>query len=368
MAGAETLASPEVTGARILGQTVCGEQCKREAAVTRLSDLVREQHKKMGPAPGATSAMSGSGASGGTSAAASPLSGAGRTGPDWYRLGEQELERQVQATRQQAPMRMEQLTQIAAGLVSSLAESDGLVVDALSCRSSSPVISNSVNVAILATKIAMGLHYEPLALERVALAGLVHDVGMFTLPDQLVMKAGQLTPEDRALVRRHPQQGFEILDRLGSSYAWLAKVALHEHERWAGQGYPHRVKGAEIDEYAQLIGLADVFDALVSPRPYHRQLSAHDAVRELLVKEKHSFAHHLLKVLVEQLSMYPLGTTVRLNTGAIGTVVQLNQRYPLRPIVQIAPGCGPDAMSTQMDLSQTTGIHIVEVVKTLVAA
>lgn len=335
--------------------------------MTRLSDLVREQHK-MRPAPVVTAALSCAGSRVGKPGTANWAPGSAQSGPDWYRLAEQELEHQAQAIRQQVSVRLENLTQIAGGLVSSLAESDVLVVNALSCRSSSPVISNSVNVAILATKIAMGLHYEPLALERVALAGLAHDIGMFVLPDPVVAKAGQLTPEEQALVRQHPQHGFEILNRLGSSYNWLAKVAWHEHERWEGQGYPHCVKGAEIDEYAQIIGLADVFDALVSPRPYHRQLSAHDAVRELLVKERHSFAHHLLKVLVEQLSMYPLGTTVRLNTGEIGTVVQLNQHYPLRPILQITPGFEPDAKSKQMDLSQTTGIHIVEVVNTLVAA
>lgn len=340
---------------------------ERETAVTRLSDLVREQHK-MGPVPRVTAPLSGAGGQAGNPTAANMPSGSVQSSPDWYRLAEQELERQAQAVRQKTPLRLETLTQIAAGLVASLVVSDELVVSALSCRSSSPAISNPVNVAILATKVAMGLHYEPLALERVALAGLVHDVGMFLLPDKVLMKAGSLTPEEQALVRQHPQHGFELLTRLGSSYAWLAKVAWHEHERWAGQGYPNRIKGAEIDEYAQLIGLTDVFDALISPRPYHRQLMPHEAVRELLVKEKHSFAHHLLKVLVEQLSMYPLGTMVRLNTGEVGTVVQLNRRYPLRPIVQTQAGVEPDATSKQVDLSQTTIVHIVEVIKNLVAA
>lgn len=336
--------------------------------MSRLSDLVREQHK-MAPAPGAApTSLSAKGDQAGRSTPPSCISGLDPSGLDWCRLAEQELERQAQAIRQQAPIRLDQLSQIAAGLVSSLAESDALVVDVLSGHSSLPLIRNHVNVAILSIKLAMGLHYEPLALERVALAGLVHDVGMFVLPLSVVMKAGPLTPEEQALVRQHPQYGFDILNRLGGSYGWLAKVAWQEHERWGGQGYPNRVKGAEIDEYAQIIGLADVLDALVNPRPYHRQLSPHDAVRELLVNEKHSFAHHLLKVLVEQLSMYPLGTTVRLNTGEVGRVVQLNQHYPLRPIIRIEQGSDAAVPSKQMDLRQATGIHIVEVVKTLVAA
>lgn len=334
--------------------------------MTRLSDLVREQHTKKS-IPGVAPLQSAVDGTAGTTTAVSSTPSASLSGPDWYQLAEKELERQAQAVREGVPIRLEGLTQIAAGLVSSLAESDELIVKVLSCRSSSLVISNQVNVAILATKIAMGLHYVPLDLERIALAGLVHDVGMFTLPDTLVMKAARLTPDEQELVLQHPQHGFELLAHFGSSYAWLAKVVWQEHERWMGQGYPNRVKGAEIDESAQIIGLADVYDALISPRPYHLQRSPHEALRELLVKEKHSFANHLLKVLVEQLSMYPLGTTVRLNTGEVGAVVQLTPYYPLRPIVQIESGSEPGTASKLVDLSKTTMVHIIEAVKVLAA-
>jgi HD-GYP domain-containing protein (c-di-GMP phosphodiesterase class II) len=87
------------------------------------------------------------------------------------------------------------------------------------------------------------------------------------------------------------------------------------HERWNGSGYPKQLIGDQIDELALIIGLADVFDALMSSRPYRSGVSPHRAIRALLVHGKKVFPYHLLKALVEQLSIYPLGTTVRLSTG-----------------------------------------------------
>jgi len=122
--------------------------------------------------------------------------------------------------------------------------------------------------------------------------------------------------------------------------------------------------GDQIDEMALIIGLADVFDALMNSRPYRSGVSPHRAIRALLVNGKTVFPYHLLKALVDQLSIYPLGTTVRLNTGETGVVFQLNRQYPLRPIVQVTQ----QALSAQapasktVDLRAATSVHIVEVV------
>jgi HD-GYP domain-containing protein (c-di-GMP phosphodiesterase class II) len=112
---------------------------------------------------------------------------------------------------------------------------------------------------------------------------------------------------------------------------------------------------------ALIIGLADVFDALMNARPYRRGMSPHQAIRALLVSGKTVFPYHLLKALVDQLSVYPLGTTVRLNTGETGVVAQLNRRYPLRPVLQVSQS-GSVPVSKAVDLRVETSLHIVEVV------
>ncbi len=112
---------------------------------------------------------------------------------------------------------------------------------------------------------------------------------------------------------------------------------------------------------AQILGVVDVFDALVSERPYRRRLLPHEAVKELLMAERTKFPREILKALVEQLSVYPLGTTVRLTTGEMGIAVRVNSRYPLRPVVQVTEENGSEELgSRQVDLSLTPLVSVHE--------
>jgi HD-GYP domain-containing protein (c-di-GMP phosphodiesterase class II) len=297
------------------------------------------------------------------------------TGPDWYRMAEEALGRLASSGQQANPFQleglarvamMEEFTKIATGFVDALQQSDHFLTKAIAGKKGSPVISNMVNVSILAVKLGMGIGYQRDALIGLALAGLLHDVGMFQIPESLLSNPGKLSEEERAQIRQHPEIGFQMLSKLGAQYAWLAQVAWQEHERWNGQGYPRGLKGDQIHEYARIVGIVDIFDALMSPRPYRRRLLPHEAVRELLIAEKTSFPSQIIKALVQQFSLFPLGTMVQLNTGEVGVVTQLNPRYPLRPVVSVnqgANGPGPGAGSAKtVDLSATTLVHIVEVV------
>jgi hypothetical protein len=199
-------------------------------------------------------------------------------------------------------------------------------------------------------------------LERLALAGLVHNIGLLAVPQSLVTKAGRLTPEERMLIEQHPELGYQALRKLGTTYDWLAEVVCQAHERWNGQGYPNKLKGRQINEFAQIIGVVDVFDALVSPRPYRRRFLPHEAVRELVEVERTAFPREVIKALVEQLSAYPIGTSVRLSTGELGTVIRVNTRFPLRPVVLIGEGPTDGLAARQVDLSTSPRVAIIETV------
>lgn len=334
--------------------------------MARLSDLVREQPQPPeppgSPQPSGTDTRS-SAPTAYTPATQEPNSPS-QDSTDWYRLAQDELTRLMHGVQQGSLRSLGDLPRIAVGIVDSLSRGNRLFMRILSGDADSPLIGNLVNVAILAIKIAIGLEYERRELERLALAGLVHDVGMFSVPEAFVAKAGPLSASERDVIDKHPEVGAELLSGLGSGYGWLAQVALQEHERWLGQGYPKKLKGPQIHPYAQIIGIADVFDALVSPRPYHQRILPHEAVRELLVAEKSAFSREVVKSLVEQLSMYPLGTYVRLNSGEVGVVTELKPRYPLRPIIRVNPDAERGRGETKdLDLSTTTLLHIVEVIK-----
>ncbi len=280
---------------------------------------------------------------------------------NWYREAERELAEVASSVQSQRPFELHRLETLATDLVSSLQRNDELVVEALSGPTGPPLITNLINVGILGARVGIGLGYFGKELGSLALAGLVHDIGLFAVPESLVLKPGRLTRDERSLIERHPELGCRVVERVGTRYHWLAQLIRQAHERYNGQGYPNRLKGRQISEMAQILGVVDVFDALVSERPYRRRLLQHDAVRELLVAERTAFPREILKALVEQLSVYPLGTTVRLTTGEAGTVVRVNPRFPLRPVVHISDRETHGAAEREVDVSLTPLVSIVDV-------
>lgn len=282
-----------------------------------------------------------------------------------YRQAEEIVAKLAAAVQRQDAVDLADVTHLADAIVASLQASDQLVVEALSSPSGPPLVTNLINVGILATKVGIGLGYYGGELHRLALAGLLHDIGIFAVPQHLLTKTGRLTSEERTLIEQHPRLGSEVIKRAGPDYAWLAEVVLQAHERGKGQGYPLRLKGREINELAQIIGLVDIFDALVSPRPYRRRMLPHEAVRELLTTERTAFPREIMKALVEQLSVYPLGTRVRVSSGEEGVVVRITARYPSRPVLRVldpenAPDSGPPHL---LDLSLLPHVSVVDTVE-----
>jgi len=281
----------------------------------------------------------------------------------WYQSAVDQLTRIAVAIQLQHDLDLKRVSSLASDIVESLSRSDQLVVEALARSSGSPLITNLINVGVLATKVGVGLGYYGMELERLALAGLVHDIGLLAVPQSLVTKAGRLTPEERMLIEQHPELGYQALRKLGTTHDWLAEVVRQAHERWNGQGYPNKLKGRQINDFAQIIGVVDVFDALVSPRPYRRRFLPHEAVRELVVVERTAFPREVIKALVEQLSAYPIGTSVRLSTGELGTVIRVNPRFPLRPVVLIGEGPTDGLAARQVDLSTSPRVTIIKTVE-----
>lgn len=330
--------------------------------MTRLTDLIRGQSSQEAISPDLKSPTRSMGPTGLPIPPSTPSPSVAET--DWYQCACHELQGIKRAVQTRRPWTLDELVRIASGVVASLGANDTLIQRVLQHDAGDYLVNNAVNVAIVSVKIAAALRYESAKLEQVALAGLLHDLGMFVLPDSLVYKTGTLTEEELQYLREHPQHGVRLFNDVGEAYPCVGRVILQEHERRDGSGYPNRLTGEQIDEMALVIGLADVFEALMNSRPYRSGVSPHRAIRALLVNGKTVFPYHLLKALADQLSIYPLGTTVRLNTGETGVVFQLNRQYPLRPILQVSQqaASGHVPVSKTVDLRTQTSVHIVEVV------
>jgi cyclic di-GMP phosphodiesterase len=126
---------------------------------------------------------------------------------------------------------------------------------------------------------ALGLPQEDLdALHR---GGYLHDVGKVGVPDAVLLKQGPLTPEEFAIMRRHPQIGDSLCAPL-QSLRRVRPIILSHHERLDGSGYPEGLRGDDVPLLAQIVAIVDVFDALTSARPYRAALPPEEAVQHLL--------------------------------------------------------------------------------------
>ena len=137
-------------------------------------------------------------------------------------------------------------------------------------------------------------------MQDIALAAVMHDVGKIAIPDAILNKPGRLTAEEFEIMKTHTVQGAKLLENIPqmrdhSAYEYAIDIAMHHHERWDGRGYPHGLKGDEISVGAQIVSLADVYDALVSPRVYKAAFSHEKALEMILNGECGVFSPRLLE-------------------------------------------------------------------------
>jgi putative two-component system response regulator len=136
--------------------------------------------------------------------------------------------------------------------------------------------------------------------ELVLQAAPMHDVGKLGIPDRILLKPGKLTPEEWEIMKQHPAIGAEIVGEHPSALMQTARmVALRHHERWDGSGYPHGLRGDQIPLVARLVAVADVFDALLSARPYKKPWSVAATVGELKAQSGRHFEPESVTALLD---------------------------------------------------------------------
>lgn len=155
---------------------------------------------------------------------------------------------------------------------------------------------------------ALGLGPEDLAALR--RGGYLHDVGKVGVPDAVLLKPGPLTPEERAVMRRHPEIGDTLCAPL-QSLRRVRPIILGHHERLDGSGYPRGLRGDEVPLLAQIVGVVDVYDALTSPRPYRVALAPAVAARHLLDEAAHGrFSRTMVEAFLDHVGVARVNASV----------------------------------------------------------
>jgi HD-GYP domain-containing protein (c-di-GMP phosphodiesterase class II) len=195
--------------------------------------------------------------------------------------------------------------------------------------------AHSANVCIYSLLLGKGANYSEEQMAELGITALLHDIGMIFVPKGIVNKKGKLTTAELKQIRKHPYYTYKILQTLGEKYSWIAKVAYQEQERENGQGYPNGLKGDEIHDYAKIIGIVDVYEALTHNRPHRKGYMPHDAVKLILGTQKDLYSNDVKRLLLTKLSCFPLGSYIKLNSNATCKVIEVYEDSPLRPTVEI---------------------------------
>ena len=221
-------------------------------------------------------------------------------------------------------------------MVESRPSQDTLFIMAFHQNSShNYVINHSVNVAIFAMTMGAHLGFGKEEQIEIGMAGLLHDVGTALIPDSIINKKDKLSDKEFKIIQERPKHSYRLIKACGERYHHLAEIAMQVYEKVDGSGYPHRLKGDEIHEFAQILGLVDMYEALTHDRPQREKLSFFSAVKEIIQSSKNAFQRKHLKMLLSIFSIFPIYSYVRLNSDAIGKVVETFPDQPMRPRLQI---------------------------------
>jgi len=197
------------------------------------------------------------------------------------------------------------------------------------------LIQSSLNCMIISIILGRQLKIINTRLISLAVAALLHDIGMTKIPDALLKKEDNLTSDELQIIHSHPMYTYKLITKSLKYQEEIARIALHHHERWDGKGYPDGISGKEIPLSSRIISIADAYGAMLKDRPYRESMIGYKAMREILNDNSTRFDSSILQIFIKSMGIYPLGSLVILNDSSIARVNLVHNEAPLRPSVQV---------------------------------
>lgn len=222
---------------------------------------------------------------------------------------------------------------ISGELMKAISQNDAIAVDISALKVSDEyTFKHSVDVASIAMIMAKQCNMSDKSVYQIGLAGLLHDLGKSEIPNEILNKPGRLTDEEFAVIKKHPIYGYNLIkDKTELSPEILLGVLQH-HEKINGKGYPMGVTDNKLTPFARLLSIADIYDALVTERPYKKGFTPRDSV-EMIMAMTGELDIKFIKVFMESVILYPVDSYVKLSNGELGKVVENVVGYPTRPKV-----------------------------------
>lgn len=197
---------------------------------------------------------------------------------------------------------------------------------------------HSMNVSILSFMIGRWMGYDDKRLDKLVKAALLHDIGKLKIPDEVINKPGKLTDEEFEIMKKHSRYTYDFLMEKGETDIEIIQGAVFHHEKIDGSGYPSGISGNKVHEFARIISVADIFDAMTSKRVYKEKVSIFKVLELFEAEAFGTLDPKIIRLLVERFLKSYIGATVVLNDGSSAKIVKLNVTEIMKPLVMKPKG------------------------------
>jgi len=270
----------------------------------------------------------------------------------------------VEGVKQQKMVNIRKAKHLMENTVNSIMQDESVMLGLANIKNYDDYTFNHcVNVAIYAIAIGQRIGLPKNLLSHLGMSGLFHDIGKTKIPVEILNKTEKLTPEDWSIIRRHPVFGAETIMRIkewGELSARMIHGAFDHHLKFDLSGYPKLSRKRNLSLFGKIIALADFYDALVRPRVYRKFPYVSEKILGFMLEHAgKDFDPILVKVFINMVGVFPLGTLVLLNTNEMGIVVKTQEDpdFGDRPVVcLISYNDGEYRKGKEIDLKETDEI------------
>lgn len=233
-------------------------------------------------------------------------------------------------------IQLDDVCNVSEEILNDILKNDNILISLIDIKNmDNYTYQHSVNVAVISVIIGVGLNLSRDELSHLCIGAILHDIGKVLIPNEIIKKPGALTDTEFKKIKTHSQKGYEYIYDCPNISKKSKEIIRYHHEKFNGTGYPQGLSGHEIPLLARIAGVADVYDALTSNRPYRTPIMAHEAIEYIMANCGTAFDIDIVSVFAKLIVPYPKGTLVSLSNGDTCIVEDNNVDYPLRPILKV---------------------------------
>ena len=253
-----------------------------------------------------------------------------------YQQATLKMERIINDTRSGCSLNAHEIKSTVVSIADSVIRNpDALMLLSVLESKDDQAVTHSINVCTLSLIFGRYIGLEKKPLYELGTGALLHDIGETKVPNEILQKRDNRTPEELALMQNHTNHGVALLMKTSGLPSSVIDIARDHHERMNGSGYPQKLAGAQLSLFTKIVAITDVYDSVTSGLHGKPMITSSEALKNMYVWREELFDSLLVEQFIQCLGIYPIGSTVELNTGEIGIVINTNPDRRLLPRVML---------------------------------